>query len=243
MLVPTLIEHGTEAQKQHFVARHAARQDHLVPGLQRARRRQRPRLAAHPRRARRRPLGGQRPEDLDLERQRGRLDVRARAHRARRAEARRHQLPADRHEDARHRRAAAAPDDRRRRLQRGVLRQRARAEGEHRRRARPGLDGQPLDAQARARADRQRRRSRAAPSTASSCWRRRSNLRGQPAIKDPVIRDRLVAARGAPARRRVQRLPPAHEQRARRGARARRHGDQALHARSSATTSRSSRWT
>ena len=219
MLVPTLLEHGTEAQKQFFVREHAARQDQLVPGLQRARRRQRPRLAAHPGGARRRLLGGERPEDLDLERARGRLDVRAGAHRARGAEARRHQLPADRHEDAGHRRAAAAPDDRRRRLQRGVPRQRARPGAEPRRPARPGLGGQPLDAEARARADRQRVHHSAARSTASRCWRRRSSCAASRRSKDPVIRDRLVAARGAAARARVQRLPPAH--RAARAARTR----------------------
>ena len=157
MLVPTLVEHGTEEQKQKFVRDTLARQDQLVPGLQRAGLRQRPGVAAHPRRARRRLLGGQRPEDLDLERRHLGVDVLPGAHRARRAEARRHQLPADRHEDARPRRPAAAPDDRRRRLQRGVPRQRARAGQEHRRQARPGLGGQPLHAEARARHDRQLR--------------------------------------------------------------------------------------
>src|SRR5437667_11227719 len=63
-------------------------------------------------------------------------------------------LPPDRHEDARHRGAAAPPDDRGRRLQRGVPRQRARAGGEPGRETGPGLGGEPLDAQARARADR-----------------------------------------------------------------------------------------
>ena len=44
----------------------ARRRGDLVPALQRARRGVRPRLAGHPGRARRRRVGGQRPEDLDV---------------------------------------------------------------------------------------------------------------------------------------------------------------------------------
>ena len=47
----------------------------VVPGLLRARRRLRPRLAAHHRRPRRRRLGRQRPEDLDDARPARRLDL------------------------------------------------------------------------------------------------------------------------------------------------------------------------
>ena len=56
----------------------------VVPGLFGARRRLRPRLAEDPRRARRRALRRQRPEDLDLVRAMGQLDVRAGAHLGRR---------------------------------------------------------------------------------------------------------------------------------------------------------------
>ena len=78
-------------------------------------------------------------------------------HRARRAEARRHLVSADRHEAAGHRRAAAAPDDRRRGVQRGLPHRRPDAEGLDRRQARRGLDRVAHHAEARARFDRQRR--------------------------------------------------------------------------------------
>ncbi len=108
-------------------ARHPQRRDAVVPGLQRARLRLRPRLAADARRARRRRLRDQRPEDLDLRRPVRRLDVHARPHRPGRAEAPRHQLLPARHEapgitvQPLVNMAGGA------RLQPGLLRQRARA--------------------------------------------------------------------------------------------------------------------
>ena len=60
---------GEDGEPRHLV----------VPGLLRARRRLRPRLAAHHRRPRRRRLGGQRPEDLDDARPVRRLDLLPRA--------------------------------------------------------------------------------------------------------------------------------------------------------------------
>ena len=59
----------------------------LVPGLQRARRRLRPRVAAHDRDTRRRRVRDRRPQDLDELLRRRRLVLPARAHRPRRAEA------------------------------------------------------------------------------------------------------------------------------------------------------------
>ena len=59
-----------------------------------------------PGRARRRPLRRQRPEDLDVARPLGRLDLLPRAHQRERQEAGRHLVPADRHEDTGHHRAA-----------------------------------------------------------------------------------------------------------------------------------------
>ena len=59
----------------------------LVPGLQRARRRIRPRVVAHDRDARRRRVRHQRPQDLDQLFRRRRLVLPARAHRPRRAQA------------------------------------------------------------------------------------------------------------------------------------------------------------
>ena len=73
-------EEGTSAEDRR-------RPDPLVPGLFRAERRLRPRLAADPRRQRRRRLRHQRPEDLDLLRELRRLDLLPGAHRCRRQEA------------------------------------------------------------------------------------------------------------------------------------------------------------
>ena len=99
MFVPTLLTYGSEEQKRSYVGADDPRRDDLVPGLQRARRRQRSREPQDQRRARRRRVRRQRPEDLDQHRQGSADDVRAGAHRARRAEAPGHQLPAARHED------------------------------------------------------------------------------------------------------------------------------------------------
>ena len=68
MCVPTLIAYATEEQKRRYAPPRPARRGDLVPAVQRARRRLRPGRAAHARRARRRRLGHQRPEDLDLRR-------------------------------------------------------------------------------------------------------------------------------------------------------------------------------
>ena len=128
MLVPTLLELGTEEQKKKFIASDAARRDHLVPGLFRTRRRIGSCLAHHPRRGRRRRLRHQRPEDLDLDGGAGRHDLLPGAHRSGRAQARRHLLSPLLHEDARHRSATAGDDDGTRRIQRSVLHRRARAQ-------------------------------------------------------------------------------------------------------------------
>ena len=108
----------------------------LVPGLQRARRGLRPRVAAHDRRPRRRRVRDQRPQDLDELLRRRRLVLPARAHRPRRAEA---QGPLGvRGPDAPARdRAATVADDQRHhdRVRPGAVRQRARPRREHDRRA------------------------------------------------------------------------------------------------------------
>ena len=66
-------------------ARHRQRARALVPGVQRARRRFRPGVAAHPRRARRRRVRHRRPQGLDQLLRRRRLVPRAGPHRPRRA--------------------------------------------------------------------------------------------------------------------------------------------------------------
>ena len=81
---PTIIAEGTPRAEGALPAGHPARRGGVVPGLQRARRRERPGLAAHPGRARRRRLRRDRVEDLDVARRGGRLLRAARAHRRRR---------------------------------------------------------------------------------------------------------------------------------------------------------------
>ena len=105
---------------------------HLVPAVQRARCRQRPRLAAHPGRTRRRRLARDRAEDLEHRRPVGRHGHAARPHRPDRRPPRRHHRL--RHPDgpARHRGPADPGDDRVRRVLRGVPRR-----GPGRPRARP----------------------------------------------------------------------------------------------------------
>ena len=75
---------GTEEQKRHFIPRILSRRGHLVPGLLRAQRRVRPRQPRLPGHARRRRVGDQRPEDLDVGRPPRQLDLRAHPHRPRR---------------------------------------------------------------------------------------------------------------------------------------------------------------
>ena len=138
----------------------AARRRGVVPAVQRAGRRVRPRRAADPRRARRRRVGRRRAEGLEL----GRAPQRARhpagAHRPGRAEAQGHHVLRARHALARDRGAAAAPDQRRRALQRGVPDRRADPARERGRRGERRVGCRPDDARRGACADRQRRRGR-----------------------------------------------------------------------------------
>ena len=192
MLVPTLVEHGTEAQKQYFV------RDTLLGKISWCQGYSEPGSGCDLASLRTRAVldgdfwvvNGQKIWTSNAG-ERG-VDVRAGAHRAGGAEARRHQLPADRHEDARARRAAAAPDDRRCRLQRGVLRQRARADAKN-------LVGPRGKGWIVSRSTLKHERAL----IGGSHLTRRTfdgvvmlaqalELRGKPAIKDPVIRNRLV---------------------------------------------------
>ena len=88
---PAVGDRGAEAA---LPAPHPLRRGPVVPGLLRAQRRVRSRQPGLPRRARRRRVGHQRPEDLDVGRPSGQLDLRAGPHRPRRAEAQGHLVPA-----------------------------------------------------------------------------------------------------------------------------------------------------
>ena len=80
---PTLIVEGSPEQKAHHLPAHPQGRAGVVPGLLRAERGLRPRQPAHARRARRRRLRAQRPEDLDQLRPRRRVLRDARAHESR----------------------------------------------------------------------------------------------------------------------------------------------------------------
>ncbi len=125
MVGPTIIAHGTEEQKDFFLPRMLNGEQIWCQLFSRARRRIRPRRAHDTRRARRRRVGRQRPEGVDVGRALQRLGDPARPHRLGRAEAPRHQLLPRRHALARHRHPAAAPDHRLRALQRGLPHRRA----------------------------------------------------------------------------------------------------------------------
>ena len=155
---PEVRQRGAEGT---LPAAHPARPGLVVPGLFRARRRLRPGGAEDARRTRRRPLHRQRLEDLDHLRAACRLDVLPGAHRGLGTPAGRHQLPADRHEDAGHPHQPDHLDRRRAQPERGVLRQRARAGGQPDRRAGQGLDLRQVAAGARAHRHRRRRRLQA----------------------------------------------------------------------------------
>ena len=122
----------------------------VVPGLFGARRRLRSRGPADQGRARWRPLRRHGPEDLDLVCAICRLDLLPRAHEGGRQEPGRHFLPADRHEDAGHHRAADHLDHTHASSQRSVLRERARAHRQPDRRGEQGLDLRQVPARQRA---------------------------------------------------------------------------------------------
>ena len=101
MLGPALLKYGNEEQKKRYPDPDRARRDPLVPGLFRARRGLRPRLAADQVRGQGRSLAGQRPEDLDQLCRQGRLDLLPGPHRYPGAQAPGDQLPAVRHGERR----------------------------------------------------------------------------------------------------------------------------------------------
>ncbi len=116
---PRARHRGAEATAHPGVA---ARRRGLVPAVQRAGRRLRPRRPHDARRPRRRRVDRRRPEGLEQLRPHRRLGHPAHPHRLGRPEAPRHHLLPRRHDDSRGRGASAAPDHRGRALQRDVPR-------------------------------------------------------------------------------------------------------------------------
>ena len=207
----------------HAPPPHAPRRRHLVPGLLRAERGLRPRVAAHVGGARRRLLDRQRAEDLEHARPHRELVRAARAHRSRRAEAQGHHVPARRHDAAGRRGAAARHDHRREGVQRDLLHRRARARRLHARPGQRGLAGRDDDARVRARhrrqaAPRHARQDRAPASTrrarrrsATAAWRpttrccarssRASTSKASCSSSSPTARSRPSCTAGRWARR------------------------------------------
>ena len=162
-IAPAIIEHGTDEQKRDAPPPHAPRRRHLVPGLLRAERRLRPRVAAHVGGARRRLLDRERAEDVEHARPHRELVRAARAHRPDVPEAQGHHVPARRHDAARRRGAAARDDHRREGVQRDLLHRRARPGRLHARPGERGLAGRDDDARVRAGHGRQAAHSARAP--------------------------------------------------------------------------------
>ena len=126
----------------------------LVPAVLGAIRRIRRRGPAHPRRARRRPLGHQRPEDLDLRRALLRLWHSHHPHRSRRAQAQGPDHVLHRHEERRRRGQADQAGQRDAGVQRGVLHELAHSGQAAARRGRRRLERVADDADERADDDR-----------------------------------------------------------------------------------------
>ena len=83
----TIMQFGTQEQKDFFLPEDPGRRAALLDRLHRARRRHRPGVAHHQGRQGRRRVGDQRPEDLHLAGQLRRLHLAGRPHRPRRPEA------------------------------------------------------------------------------------------------------------------------------------------------------------
>ena len=171
-------------------ARHPQGRAGLVSGVLRAERGVRPRQPADARRARRRRVRAQRPEDLDQLRPRRRVLRDARAHepRPRGAQAGRDHLADRAHGRRRHRHPPAAGDGGHHRVLRGLPRRRPRAGEEPRRRRERRLARRQRHPQLRAghRVRRRRDGDRRAPAATSSSWRSTSRATARRAGRTPA---------------------------------------------------------
>ena len=137
-------------------ARHRDGQGRVVPAVLRARRGVRPRGVELPGRARRRRVGRERPEGVDVGRALVRLGHAPRPYRSRRAQAQGHHVVRVRHAPARRGGAAAARAHRPHDVQRGVPQRRARPRRRGDRRAQPRMGGGEHHAHVRAHRPRRR---------------------------------------------------------------------------------------
>ena len=141
MAAPTLMAWASEEHKRQHLPAARFRRTHLVPTVQRTGGRFRPRSAAHTRRTRRRRMGHQRPEDLDLGGALLGLRHHRAAYRSQRTETQGPVVLLSRHEVAGNRDPADQANLRRCELQRGLLHRCARARRSAPRCGRPRLAG------------------------------------------------------------------------------------------------------
>ena len=143
IIAASLITFGTPEQQQTVGHPDPARRDDRGAGHERAGRRVRPRVAAHPGRARRRRLRRQRTEGVDVGCTRRRRDPDVRPHRSRRTQAPGHQRPVDPHRRTRLGAPTVRVGRRRERpgLQRGLLHRRPGSGRPPGRGSQPGVDG------------------------------------------------------------------------------------------------------